>query len=63
MGCYVTSAYTYSHGLDNASGLESSGFNGPGTNFIPGFTHLSYGSSDFDARHRLVADTTTACRC
>jgi hypothetical protein len=54
-GIYGTLAYTYSHGLDNASGLESSGFNGPGTNFIPGFTHLSYGSSDYDARHRLVA--------
>jgi hypothetical protein len=54
-GLYGTLAYTYSHGLDNASGLESSGFNGPGTNFIPGFTHLSYGSSDYDARHRLVA--------
>jgi hypothetical protein len=54
-GLYATVAYTYSHGLDNASGLESSGFNGLGTNFIPGFTHLSYGSSDYDARHRLVA--------
>jgi len=54
-GLFATVAYTYSHALDNASGLESSGFNGPGTNFIPGFTHLSYGSSDFDARHRLVA--------
>jgi carboxypeptidase family protein len=54
-GLYATIAYTYSHGLDNASGLESSGFNGPGTNFFPGFTHLSYGSSDYDARHRLVA--------
>ncbi|MGA9669669.1 MAG: carboxypeptidase-like regulatory domain-containing protein [Terracidiphilus sp.] len=54
-GLYATVAYTYSHGLDNASGLESSGFNGPGTNFVPGFTHLSYGSSDYDARHRFVA--------
>ena len=54
-GLYGTLAYTFSHGLDNASGLESSGFNGPGTNFAPGFTHLSYGSSDYDARHRLVA--------
>ncbi len=54
-GLYATLAYTYSHALDNASGLESSGFNGPGTNFFPGFTHLSYGSSDYDARHRLVA--------
>lgn len=54
-GLFATVAYTYSHALDNASGLESSGFNGPGTNYIPGFTHLSYGSSDYDARHRLVA--------
>lgn len=54
-GIYATVAYTYSHALDNASGLESSGFNGPGTNFIPGFTQLSYGSSDYDARHRIVA--------
>jgi hypothetical protein len=54
-GLFATIAYTYSHGLDDASGLESSGFNGPGTNYIPGFTHLSYGSSDYDARHRLVA--------
>jgi hypothetical protein len=54
-GLYATVAYTYSHGLDNASGLESSGFNGPGTNTFPGFQHLSYGSSDYDARHRIVA--------
>jgi hypothetical protein len=52
---YFTLAYTYSHALDNASGLESSGFNGPGTNTIPGFQHLSYGNSDYDARHRFVA--------
>jgi hypothetical protein len=54
-GLYATLAYTYGHALDNASGLESSGFNGPGTNFIPGFKHLSYGSSDYDARNRIVA--------
>ena len=54
-GLYFTLAYTYSHGLDNASGLESSGFNGPGTNVIPGFQHLSYGNSDYDARQRFVA--------
>ena len=52
---YFTLAYTYSHALDNASGLESSGFNGPGTNTIPGFQHLSYGNSDYDARQRLAA--------
>jgi hypothetical protein len=54
-GLFATVAYTYGHGLDNASGLESSGFNGPGTNFFPGYTHLSYGSSDYDARQRIVA--------
>jgi hypothetical protein len=54
-GLYFTFAYTYSHALDDASGLESSGFNGPGTNYFPGYHHLSYGSSDFDARQRVVA--------
>ena len=54
-GLFFTFAYTYSHALDDASGLESSGFNGPGTNYYPGYHHLSYGSSDFDARHRVVA--------
>jgi Carboxypeptidase regulatory-like domain len=53
-GLSFTLAYTYSHGLDNASGLESSGFNGLGTNYIPGFGYLSYGDSDYDARHRFV---------
>ena len=48
-------AYTYSHGLDNASGLESSGFNGRGYNWVPGYQYLSYGDSDYDARHRFVA--------
>lgn len=57
---YFSVAYTYSHSLDNASGLESSGFNGfgpgngVGTNWVPGFQYLSYGDSDFDARHRIV---------
>ncbi len=46
-------AYTYSHSLDNASGLESSGFNGRGYNSYPGFSYLSYGNSDFDVRQRL----------
>ena len=54
-GLFFTFAYTYSHALDDASGLESSGFNGPGTNYFPGYHHLSYGSSDFDARQRVVA--------
>lgn len=54
-GLYFNLAYTYSHGLDNASGLESSGFNGLGTNWVPGFQYLSYGDSDYDARHRFSA--------
>lgn len=48
-------SYTYSHALDNSSNLESSGFNGRGINFVPGYQYLSYGDSDFDARQRLVA--------
>lgn len=54
-GLNFTVAYTYSHAMDNASGLESSGFNGLGTNTFPGFEGLSYGDSDYDARQRLVA--------
>lgn len=53
-GLYFTAAYTYSHAMDNASGLESSGFNGRGINTFPGFEQLSYGDSDYDARQRLV---------
>ena len=53
-GLYFTVAYTYSHALDNASGLESAGFNGRGVNFIPGYQYLSYGDSDYDARQRLA---------
>jgi hypothetical protein len=48
-------AYTYAHSLDNSSGLESSGFNGRNYNFVPGFSYLSYGDSDYDFRHRLAA--------
>ncbi|HEV2273843.1 MAG TPA: carboxypeptidase-like regulatory domain-containing protein [Acidobacteriaceae bacterium] len=54
-GLYFTLAYTYSHALDNASGLESSGFNAKAVNFVPGFGYLSYGNSDYDARNRFVA--------
>jgi hypothetical protein len=58
-GLYLTLAYTYSHGLDNASGYESSGgssnFDAMSINNIPGFQYLSYGDSDYDARHRFVA--------
>jgi hypothetical protein len=54
-GLYFTLAYTYSHALDNGSGLESSGFNGHGYNQYPGYAYLNYGDSDYDARHRFVA--------
>ena len=54
-GLYFTLAYTYSHGLDNASGLESSGFGARSLNNVPGFQYLSYGDSDYDVRHRLSA--------
>jgi hypothetical protein len=64
-GLYFTLAYTYSHALDDYSGYESSygngtpngvGFlNGRGVNYTPGFEHLNYGNSDYDARHRFVA--------
>ena len=53
-GLYFSLAYTYSHALDNASGLEDSVANGYGTNYVPGFEHLSYGDSAYDARQRLV---------
>jgi hypothetical protein len=64
-GLYFTLAYTYSHALDDYSGYESSygngtpngvGFlNGRAINFTPGFEHLNYGNSDYDARNRFVA--------
>ena len=54
-GLYFTLSYTYSHALDNASGLESSGFGARGTNWVPGYQYLNYGDSDYDARHRFVA--------
>lgn len=64
-GLYFTLAYTWSHALDNDSGYESSSGggaingngaeNGRAVNFAPGFEYLNYGSSDYDARQRLVA--------
>jgi hypothetical protein len=64
-GLYFTLSYTYSHALDDYSGYESSygngtpngvGFlNGRAINFTPGFEHLNYGNSDYDARQRFVA--------
>jgi hypothetical protein len=60
-GLQFTVAYTYSHALDDFSGYESSfggeasgyGSFGRVRNYVPGFEYLNYGSSDFDARHRL----------
>jgi hypothetical protein len=62
-GLQFTLGYTYSHALDDGSGYESTygggsssyGTAGRGRNYVPGFEYLNYGSSDFDARHRLVA--------
>ena len=53
-GLYFGLAYTYSHALDNASSLDDSVANAYGTNYVPGFEHLSYGNSAYDARQRLV---------
>ena len=60
-GLQFTMAYTYSHALDDGSGYESvtggdSGYGNAGRvhNYVAGFQHLNYGSSDFDARHRFV---------
>jgi hypothetical protein len=54
-GLQLTASYTYSHALDDSSGYESGtgGANGRVRNYVPGFKFLNYGSSDFDARHRL----------
>jgi hypothetical protein len=54
-GLYFGLAYTYSHALDNASSLEDSVANNYGTNYVPGFEHLSYGNSAYDARQRFAA--------
>jgi len=54
-GLQFTVAYTYSHALDDGSGYESgTGSAGRVRNYTPGFEFLNYGSSDFDARHRLA---------
>jgi hypothetical protein len=53
-GLQFTAAYTYSHALDDGSGYEgSTGANNRVRNYVPGFKYLNYGSSDFDARHRI----------
>ncbi len=58
-GLYYIISYTWAHSLDNGSSFESSGFgNGndvSGTNWVPGFQQLSYGNSEFDARHTFRA--------
>src|SRR6202453_511225 len=53
-GLYFGLAYTYSHALDDASSLDNSEANCYGTNYVPGFQHLSYGNSAYAARQRLV---------
>ena len=40
---------------DNASSLEDSVANGYNINYFPGFQHLGYGDSAYDARQRLTA--------
>ena len=53
-GLPFTAAYTYSHALDDGSVYDSgTGSAGRVRNYVPGFEYLNYGSSDFDARHRL----------
>ena len=59
-GLQFTVAYTWSHALDNFSGYESgsggsSGYGNYGRvyNYVPGFSYLNYGDSDYDARQRL----------
>lgn len=48
-------SYTYSHAIDDGSGLEDTGFNLRSINPIPGFQGLNIGDSSYDARHRFVA--------
>jgi hypothetical protein len=55
-GLQYTLAYTWSHALDDGSGYENAvGRQGRLRNYVPGFEYLNYGSSDFDARHRIAA--------
>lgn len=51
-GLSLIASYTWSHSIDNASGFESSSFGLRGTN--PFFDNLNTGSSDSDARQRVV---------
>ncbi|HTV82547.1 MAG TPA: carboxypeptidase-like regulatory domain-containing protein [Acidobacteriaceae bacterium] len=53
-GLYFSLAYTYAHSLDDGSGYESAtGAHNHVEISTPGFTHLNYGDSDFDARQTL----------
>ena len=55
-GLFFQLSYTFSHGLDNGSGYESSsGSQGRSINFVPGYQYLNYGDSDYDARHHFTA--------
>lgn len=58
-GLYFDIGYTWSHALDNGSSFEGSGFGNSndlvGTNWVPGYTQLSYGNSEYDARNRFYA--------
>ncbi len=45
--------YTYSHSLDDASGLQSSGLYGAAFILNPFRQHESWGNSDFDIRHQI----------
>ena len=47
-GLTFRGAYTYSHALDNASSFENAG-----GSIIPSNHRLSYGDSQYDARHRF----------
>jgi hypothetical protein len=51
-GLQIITSYTWSHSIDNGSGLENSGFGARGINLIN--PALNIGDSGFDARQRLV---------
>jgi len=55
-GLSFLASYTYSHALDNSSSFEDHAFNGLGMD--PFDFHRYYGSSAYDARHRLVLNYT-----
>jgi hypothetical protein len=60
-GLQFLASYTWSHALDISSGYENSGFGGSGSGGFgelrstnPFNPHVDYGSSNYDARNRLV---------